>query len=98
MDSKDLLPTDVQNCIVYCIISDIPSNWKNSAKQSGLEIGVGSSGMVCCVGLYVETPLGTREKKFSSVSRVPVSLDLTMESEIHCSSGLSRASSYCVSI
>ncbi len=59
-------------------------------------MGSGFSGIGCCDGLYVDTPLGTREKKFSNVSSVPVSLERTIESVMHCSSGLSQASSYCV--
>ncbi len=74
----------------------IPSIWKKSQNESGLEMGSGFSGMGCCDGLYVDTPLGTREKKFSKVSSVPVSLERTIESVMHCSSGLSQASSYCV--
>ncbi len=78
----------------YCS-SCLPSNWKKSQNESGLAIGSRVSCMGSCEGLYVDTPLGTREKKFSSASRVPVSLERTMESVIHCSNGLSRASSYC---
>lgn len=80
----------------HCEHSHSPSNWKKSQNESGLAMGSGLSSMESCDGLYVVTPLGTREKKFSNVSLVPVSLERTMESVIHCSRGLSRASSYCV--
>lgn len=72
-----------------------PMTLKKSLKESGLEIGWRevSSGMEAGGVLLVGTPLGTREKKLSRLGRPP-SLLRTMESEMHCSKGLSRASSY----
>lgn len=73
-----------------------PMTLKKSLKESGLEIGRGSlsSGMLCW-GWTLGTPLGTREKRLPPRLDKLVSLARTMESVIHCSRGLSRASWYC---